>query len=78
MSDGKFKNIGREETLVIEECAELIQILMKVDRFGWFSYNPYDPKKVPNVDLVLAEIDDVTNACYRLETLILKIKENVL
>lgn len=41
-----------------EECAEVIQIISKIRRFGIDSYNPTDPN-VTNMDLLNLEIADV-------------------
>ena len=67
MAEPKYENVGRPEAKVIEECAKMIHILMKVDRFGWFNYHPDDPAKIPNMELVKREMDDVNKAFIRLE-----------
>lgn len=51
----------------IEECAELIQALIKVERFGWFNYHPLDVDRTTNMELVRREADDVRNALDRLD-----------
>jgi len=53
MSDPDFAHIGTPETNLIEECAELIQALTKLQRFGP-GVPPYD-----NRAQVHAEIADV-------------------
>ena len=74
MSDKRYKNIGDPEDLVIEECSEVIKIICKAKRFGWFSHNPYDPMKVNNIELAKREMDDVIEA---FEKLGLKLKRMV-
>ncbi|NLL97561.1 MAG: hypothetical protein GX227_10685 [Clostridiaceae bacterium] len=59
MSDPKYENVGDITTRVMEECAEVIQIVCKVQRFGWNNYHPKDKDKTPNWKLVLKEIDDL-------------------
>lgn len=66
MSDPKYQNIGSPSTKVIEECSELIKAICKADRFGWFNHHPDRPERL-NVDDVLSEMDDVVEACERLE-----------
>ena len=60
-----YQDIGSPEVKVIEECSELIQILCKVERFGWFSSHPDSPEK-NNLDDVLNEIEDVNEALNNL------------
>ena len=66
MSDPKYKNIGCPASKIIEECAELIQAIMKAKRFGWNNYHPDRPNRT-NLDDVKAEIGDVIEACERFE-----------
>jgi hypothetical protein len=50
---------------VVEECAEVQKAISKLIRFGFDAHNPNDPKKVPNVVALLAEIDDLQRAIER-------------
>jgi len=79
MSHPDFENIGTPETLVIEECSELIvelgrltQALCKVDRFGYFNRYPKDaPTNMQNVlsaiSAVDRELEDVDKAMSKLK-----------
>jgi acyl carrier protein len=62
-----YKDKGPLTVRVMEECAELIQILSKVARFGWFNYHPADAAKTPNYILVERELDDVRKRLDELE-----------
>lgn len=44
--DPRYNKKGDRITNTIKECAELIHILCKVKRFGWFNYHPDDKDKV--------------------------------
>lgn len=44
--------------LLQEECAEIIQIISKIRRFGFDSYSPFDEKKRTNLSLLLDEMGD--------------------
>ena len=70
MSDPKYEKIGSRLTHLIEECAELIHILCKVERFGWHHYHPDDPNKVQNYYLVIKEMKDVEKRIIELRGLI--------
>ena len=67
MSDPRFENVGDIITQTIEECAEVIHILCKVQRFGWDNYHPSDPAKVKNYTLVLNELADLDKRISRLK-----------
>jgi len=54
----KYADIGSINVRCIEECAELIHILCKVERFGLENFHP-DKPEVKNWQLVLQEIEDV-------------------
>ena len=43
-----------------EECAEVVQICMKILRHGYESCNPFDPKRTSNRDLLNGELTDVS------------------
>lgn len=62
MSDPRYKDIGHPLTRVMEECAEVIQVGCKIERFGWQGYNPSDPDKVTNLIKLRNEMDDVIEA----------------
>ena len=70
MSDPRFDNEGSIEIQTIEECAERIHALCKVQRFGAFRYHPQQPK-VSNLERVLEEIDDVERRITNLRLRIL-------
>ncbi len=57
MSSNIYKKIGSVEDRVQEECAELIQAISKVKRFGWWRH----PTKggLYNFEEVEREINDV-------------------
>lgn len=56
---------------IIEEAAEVIQIVLKMKRFGPFSYHPNDPEKKSNIQLLSSEVDDVVHALKRISDFIL-------
>jgi len=67
MTDPKYENIGDIITLTIEECSELIHILCKVKRFGWYCHSPKDDNKTPNFTLVKNEISDLEKRIAQLK-----------
>jgi len=67
MSHEYYKHIGTPLSKAVEECAEVIKIACKIDRFGWFNYHPDDPNKTTNIDLLRREMDDVIEAFNVLE-----------
>lgn len=51
-----------------EECAEVIQIVSKINRFGLYSVNPYDaPPRKTNRDLLTDEVGDIYAMILKLE-----------
>lgn len=62
----EYIDIGSTESKVIEECGEVLQALMKVNRFGWFSYHPDRPHNTNMMEVQL-EIDDLRVALDNLE-----------
>jgi hypothetical protein len=48
------------KTIVIEEAGELIQVLCKIDRFGFDNHNPYTGDENPT--LLAEEIGDLQGA----------------
>lgn len=52
----------------IEECAEVLQILMKIKRFGLYDTHPI--LNISNYDMMMSEMNDLDNAIIEL------IKEN--
>lgn len=48
--------------LVMEECAEVQQVIGKIIRHGFESFNPFDPKKVTNRRLLEQELGDLVFA----------------
>lgn len=58
-----------EELLGIleEECAEIIQAISKMRRFGLMSYNPTDESKTPNITHLINEIGDVKGVIEMLQ-----------
>lgn len=59
---------AQDERLAIlaEECAEVIQIIAKIQRHGYDSYNPFDENKTTNLELLCKEIGHVKNAILML------------
>ena len=61
----KYAEIGSINVRCIEECAELIHILCKVERFGLENFHP--DNEVKNWQLVLQEIEDVERLCRNIK-----------
>lgn len=65
MFTGTPEQVNEALDLMQEECAEIIQIISKIRRFGYDSYHPADPDKKSNRDLFHDEIGDF-QLLYRL------------
>lgn len=48
--------------ILAEECAEVQQIICKIIRHGFESYNPFDETKTTNRDLLERELGDLSFA----------------
>jgi len=59
MSNKKYKGIGDPFDCLAEECAKVIQVLMKIKRFGLRNHHPNFPKEFNNKELILDEMNDV-------------------
>ena len=64
--DEQYAKVGHLHIRVIEECSELIHILCKVERFGFFNFHPNYPGRT-NLQLVRDEIGDVKRMLEELE-----------
>ena len=66
-----FNNLSEAEherlTILMEECGEVQQIIGKIFRHGYDSYNPKDITCATNRDLLMKELGDV---CYAMKLLI--------
>lgn len=47
------------KTAIIEECAEIIQCICKIKRFGFHSYNPFVHNGPSNLDHLISELGDL-------------------
>ena len=65
----KYVNIGTPEDQLIEECAELIQAVMKARRFGYFNTHP--ETGTTNFDLIKREMDDVVQRLTNYEKMLM-------
>lgn len=69
MSDSKYQAIGDIEDRVVEECAEVIHAVCKVQRFGYTNFHPETKKE--NVYQVADEIQDLKRVIEEYEKVIL-------
>lgn len=63
----QYTEIGTPSMRVIEECGELIQAVMKGERFGYDAHHPDRPETTNLLD-VRHELQDIINAVNDLET----------
>jgi len=59
MSNKLYKHIGDPFDCLAEECAEVIQVLMKIKRFGITNYHPDFPAEFNNAVRLEDEMQDV-------------------
>ena len=64
--DARYVNIGLPEDKVIEECAEVIQAITKIKRFGLMNYHPERTESNNKME-VFAEMKDLRVALDRYE-----------
>lgn len=55
LSDAQLERLA----LINEECGEIIQVIGKITRHGFDSYNPFDPNKITNRENLEKEIGDL-------------------
>lgn len=55
----EFVKYGTPTINLAEECCELAQVCMKIERFGLDDWNPLKKKKVTNRQRLMDEIADV-------------------
>lgn len=56
-----MKKFNKDDLLniTIEECAEVIQAISKIQRFGWESKHPNQPEGQTNKDHLIEELGDL-------------------
>jgi len=59
--DNKYKDIGKLDDKVIEECAEVIHAICKAKRFGLDNWHP-DTPNINNAKLICNEINDLLDS----------------
>lgn len=67
MSDPKYATIGSPAMRLIEECGEVIQAVMKGERFGWGNHHPDLPPSITNLVALEKEVQDVICALWDLK-----------
>lgn len=65
MSDKKYQHTGSKFVRLAEECAEIIHVCCKIERFGRSNYHPKDKKKTPNTVLLENELNDLIGILCR-------------
>jgi hypothetical protein len=72
MIDATPEQVIEALNLLQEECAEIIQIISKIRRFGFQSYHPGDSEKVTNYKLFNDEVGDFEHLKnYLIEALVI-------
>lgn len=70
MSSKEHKHIGDPMDCLAEECAEVIQILMKIKRFGLEATNPKRPELGTARARLLDELKDVEDRIHEVRTIL--------
>lgn len=55
LSDAEVERLA----ILMEECAEVQQVIGKILRHGWNSHNPFDKDKTPNRLILTRELGDL-------------------
>lgn len=72
MSNPQYAHVGEPLTCLAEECAEVIQAIMKIQRFGIDSINPYTGKSAK--DALGLEIVDLCERILEVDKIYFKEK----
>jgi len=63
MSFNRLTDAEAERLAILaEECSEVIQVVGKILRHGYDSYNPFDDKRTTNRNLLEKELGDLSYA----------------
>ena len=68
MSDPRYVNIGTPFVRLAEECAEVIQCCMKIERFGLYNINPRTGQA--NVEAMKLELQDLKDRIEQVESML--------
>ena len=75
MSNKLYKHIGDPFDCLAEECAEVIQILMKIKRFGIMNHHPDFEKEFNNAVRLEEEMRDVEDRIAEVRKLLPSVME---